>query len=866
MTLPVAISERLVELFAEWNHKSTRTLVFFKGFSNIFYQEVLRIEPNQFQSNTNTSDDRYINIPKLIENSRNLPRLFYTIDKKVTWGYYEEFLLLSESINDIKEQFEGDVIVVDNNLFDRYYIVDIEQTVKDKLLQYFNSEKTEADSNIQDYTRLFSHAIKYSNDHIGVAYINRHVDQEVENINFYPDQEDVESIYFEDKRANTRVISVSEAEFVLFKDRLQRDGQYQDVQLIINAEKDLCRITSVAYLYQKSNARLTVIKHNQFSQFEGLDENKHLPILHQYWGKECSFRELKFYRNPDYTNDLINISQGHIISDIIQQSVKALDSSEEWSDIFVTAPTGAGKSLLFQVPAIHLAEKHNAVTIVVTPLKALMLDQVLKLQEEHGISYVTSINSDISFQEKETRINKIKEGEISLIYLSPELLLGTSIENIIGERIIGLFVIDEAHLVTTWGRDFRADYWFMSNYLYKMRVANQKKFPVLCLTATAVYMGSEDMVFDTITSLNLRNHNLYLGYVRRDNIGFEIHSYSHRSIEGSVDDFKIEKTRERIQQFLSENKKAIVYCPYKKQVNDIYNALDEHTQRKVSMYHAGIDAEERQAAQEAFKYGNSRIMIATKAFGMGVDISDIEVVYHFAPTGNLADYVQEIGRVARKEAISGLATTDFTDKDMKYVRMLHGLSGMKQYQLKEIIGKLYHIQREKKSRNFLISPDMFSYLFSEQELENKVKNGLLLISKDLEDKYGFPVVIVRPKSVYTKNFINVPMEIESEFLAKYKQYAVIINKVPPRIVLSKNQWAGDTVITDTGNIYEFDMAKMWEENYGTLSFPQFKWKFYKGELFDFSQEAKVAPRVNIVIHYKDNFDILQQKFSRDMDV
>src|SRR5690606_18862515 len=159
-----------------------------------------------------------------------------------------------------------------------------------------------------------------------------------------------------------------------------------------------------------------------------------------------------------------------------------------------------GKSLLFQIPAIHLMRQYKAVTIVITPLIALMNDQVEQLTNERDVEGVTFINSDITPNEKEKRISKIKNGEISILYISPEFFLANSIESIIGsERKIGLLVVDEAHLVTTWGRDFRADYWFIGGYIERIRKEN--KFPILCLTATAVYMGTEDMVNDTLESM-----------------------------------------------------------------------------------------------------------------------------------------------------------------------------------------------------------------------------------------------------------------------------------------------------------------------------------------------------------------------------
>ena len=167
--------------------------------------------------------------------------------------------------------------------------------------------------------------------------------------------------------------------------------------------------------------------------------------------------------------------------------------------------------------------------------------------------------------------------------------MANAIDSIIGDRKIGLIVIDEAHLVTTWGRDFRADYWFLGDYIDKLRRLNRQQFPILCLTATAVYMGSEDVVTDTVASLNLKNHKLYLGNVRRDNISFDINYLPNKEIHGSIEDFKINKTKERIEEFIDKKIKSLVYCPYVSQVEDVFNSLEDKYKDYVGKYYGSFD-------------------------------------------------------------------------------------------------------------------------------------------------------------------------------------------------------------------------------------------------------------------------------------
>ena len=183
-----------------------------------------------------------------------------------------------------------------------------------------------------------------------------------------------------------------------------------------------------------------------------------------------------------------------------------------------------------------------------------MVDQVDSLKKM-GIGFCDYINSDLPFIEREIIIERVKSGEISILYLSPELLLSYDIRAFIGERKLGLLVIDEAHLVTTWGRDFRVDYWYLGNYLKKMRKYTDYSFCVFALTATAVYSGKNDTVFDTIDSLNLELPVIRLGDVKREDIIFKIRAFSYT---GNHELKKIDKTKEVIMGYLDSNEKALV--------------------------------------------------------------------------------------------------------------------------------------------------------------------------------------------------------------------------------------------------------------------------------------------------------------------
>ncbi len=188
-------------------------------------------------------------------------------------------------------------------------------------------------------------------------------------------------------------------------------------------------------------------------------------LLKKYWGASANFRELRVYKNPDYEKTVISISQGHIVQTIINEYKNAKEGKTA-KDLFLTAPTGSGKSLLFQLPAFFVSE-NNDVTIVVSPLIALMKDQVNQIWTERGFKKVQYINGELSLIDRDRVIEECKNGEIDILYMAPELLLSYDISFFIGERKLGLLVIDEAHLITTWGRDFRVDYWFLGQHINK---------------------------------------------------------------------------------------------------------------------------------------------------------------------------------------------------------------------------------------------------------------------------------------------------------------------------------------------------------------------------------------------------------------
>ena len=193
-------------------------------------------------------------------------------------------------------------------------------------------------------------------------------------------------------------------------------------------------------------------------------KERHLPgdcreavhtLLKGTYGYE-QFRDLEVYDDLFKGKETLHVSQGQLIESVIVEAEKARNGETDVDNILLTAPTGAGKSLLFQLPGIYLGNEYGLLTIVVSPLKALIVDQVEGLQDL-GYTRVAYASSDLSPEQKNEVYRQVREGEVDLFYLSPELLLSYDIKHFAGERRIGLVVVDEAHTVTTWGKEFRVD-------------------------------------------------------------------------------------------------------------------------------------------------------------------------------------------------------------------------------------------------------------------------------------------------------------------------------------------------------------------------------------------------------------------------
>ena len=456
-------------------------------------------------------------------------------------------------------------------------------------------------------------------------------------------------------------------------------------------------------------------------------------------------------------------------------------------------------------------------------------DRVEGLQDL-GYQRVAYASSDLSPEQKMEVYRAVREGEVDLFYLSPELLLSYDIKHFVGNRRIGMVVIDEAHTVTTWGKEFRVDYWFLGRYLSALKQNLGYTFPLFALTATAVWnpKGGNDMVFETIRSLQMEPCVLYVGTVKRKNIGFDIRQLTLEEGE-TYDKGKQRVISERVENFL-DGHKTLLYYPFAGGIDmRIKTWVRSADWRLVASYYGKKDKEQKAAIVQEFKEGMKRMIVATKAFGMGVDISDIDRVYHVAPSSTFVDYIQEIGRAARDADVQGVAATDYHERDFYYMKRLHQTGNIAQDQLALILKKLMEVYRMKgEKEEILVSLSDFEFVVKlprtknkleyESELGQLIKTALLWLEDDLSQRYGRRLLEVSPQNLLTEGYIQD--KTGDTFVREFQAYL--------------------TKVEDEEGVYRARLDSLWEERFPELGYREFKQKLNNGTLWEGSRAVSVG--------------------------
>ena len=332
---------------------------------------------------------------------------------------------------------------------------------------------------------------------------------------------------------------------------------------------------------------------------------------------------------------------------------KAVKAAIDNKSILAVFPTGGGKSITFQVPALMSGDNSKGLTVVISPLQSLMKDQVDNL-EKIGITAAVTINGLLDPIERAKSLERVADGSASMLYISPESLRSKTIERLLLGRKIVRFVIDEAHCFSSWGQDFRVDYLYIGDFI---KLIQEKKnlqdgIPVSCFTATAKQKVIEDIrdYFKEKLALDLE---VFTSKSSRTNLQYKV-------FEKGDEEDKYQMVRGLIE---DKNCPTIIYVSRTRKANLLAERLSKDG-FSAKPYHGKMDAKEKTVNQNAFIAGEIPIMVATSAFGMGVDKKDVGMVIHYEISDSLENYIQEAGRAGRDENIVADCFVLFNEEDL----------------------------------------------------------------------------------------------------------------------------------------------------------------------------------------------------------
>ena len=364
----------------------------------------------------------------------------------------------------------------------------------------------------------------------------------------------------------------------------------------------------------------------------------------------------------------------------MQQSV--VEQSMAGNHVLGVMPTGTGKSICYQVPALSRYYNTGALTLVISPLVALMADQVTGLAKK-GIDCCFTINSLLSMPERADVLDKVRLGDAGILLISPEQLRSRSFRKVIDQREIGMWVLDEAHCLSRWGHDFRPDYRYVGRFI-REKAANQPVPPIVCLTATAKPDVVEDVTsyFSNELDIDLQVFN---GGAERTNLDF--------AIIPTTADKKYSDVLTVLQSYLPNDDPggAIVYCATRKQTEEVA----EHLQLRgisANHFHAKLSPEAKKVVQQEFIEGQLRVITATNAFGMGIDKPDVRLVVHADIPGSLENYLQEAGRAGRDNEMAQCILL-YNEDDVEHQFGMSARSRLNQSEIRGILRALRKLNK-----------------------------------------------------------------------------------------------------------------------------------------------------------------------------
>ena len=367
----------------------------------------------------------------------------------------------------------------------------------------------------------------------------------------------------------------------------------------------------------------------------------------------------------------------------MQQSV--VEAAMAGEHVLAILATGAGKSLCYQLPALSRYDKTGALTVVISPLVVLMADQVAGL-EARGIGSCVTVNGLLSMPERADALDRVRLGDAGILLISPEQLRSVSLRRALDQREIGAWVLDEAHCLSKWGHDFRPDYRYVGRFI-REKAGEEPVPPVLCLTATAKPDVKAEITdyFREELGIGLK---VFDGGAGRTNLEFVVVPTSSGA--------KFSDIHQILTSDLPDDQPggAIIYCATRQQTEHVAEFLQAQGMA-ADHFHAGLPPETKKNVQQGFIRGDLRAIVATNAFGMGIDKPDVRLVIHADIPGSLENYLQEAGRAGRDQGAARCVLL-YTQDDVERQFGMSARSRLTRREIHGVLRALRNLDRRKR--------------------------------------------------------------------------------------------------------------------------------------------------------------------------
>ena len=445
----------------------------------------------------------------------------------------------------------------------------------------------------------------------------------------------------------------------------------------------------------------------------------------------------KNFRKFDYDDDV----------PLQEKVVRAALNNKSLLAIF---PTGGGKSLAFQLPALMIGEGNRSLTVVISPLQSLMKDQVDVLKKRFDITRAVTINGLLSPLERSEAIERVAEGGANLLYISPESLRSRTILTLLTNRDIARFVIDEAHCFSSWGHDFRVDYLYIGEFLKLLMEEKNitEPIPVSCFTATAKVSVIEDITTYFKEKLGI-TLELFQTHAKRENLTFNV-------FETKNEETKYDRLKNLL---LEQDGPKIIYVSRVKTTEKLAELLKREG-FSARPYNGQMESDVKIEVQNEFMEGKTEIIVATSAFGMGVDKDNVSMVIHYEISDSLENYVQEAGRAGRKEDLEASCYILFDEKDLNKHFTLLNATKLNQKEIGQIWRGIKKFKKEKFTKSALEIARSSGWDSEMKDLETKVKTAISVLEDCGYVKRGQNSPRIFANSFLVRDVVNANKKID----------------------------------------------------------------------------------------------------------